>query len=41
MDSMPFDIDFNRLFLDMSSQARETKANINKCAYIKLKMKSF
>ena len=37
MDSMPFDIDFNRLFLDMSSQARETKANINKWDLIKIK----
>ena len=34
---MLFDISLSNIFLDLSSQARETKANINKWDYIKLK----
>ena len=32
-----FDISFSNIFLDMSPQAEETKAKINKLDYIKLK----
>ena len=32
-----FDIGLSNIFLDMSPQARETKAKIDKCNYIKLK----
>ena len=35
--SMLFDINCSNIFLDMSPQARETKAKINKGDYIKLK----
>ena len=35
--SMPFDTGLSKMFLDMSPQARETKAKINKGDYIKLK----
>ena len=31
------DITLANIFLDMSTQAREAKAKINKCDYIKLK----
>ena len=34
---MLFDISLSNIFLDMSPQARETKAKINKWDYIKLK----
>ena len=34
---MFFDISLNNIFLDMSPQAKETKAKINKWDYIKLK----
>ena len=34
---MLFDIDLSNIFLDMSLQARETEAKINKWDYIKLK----
>ena len=34
---MHFDIGLNNIFLDMSPQARETKAKINKWDYIKLR----
>ena len=37
LGSMLFDIGFRHIFLDMSPQARETKAKINKWDYIKLK----
>ena len=36
-DDMLTDISFINIFLDMSPQARETKAKINKWDYIKLK----
>ena len=35
--SILFDISLSNIFLDLSSQARETKAKINKWDYIKLK----
>ena len=35
--SMLFDISLSNIFLDMSPQAREAKAKIDKCDYIKLK----
>ena len=38
LGSMLFDIGFRHIFLDMSPQARETKAKINKWDYIKLKI---
>ena len=31
------DISHNKIFLDMSPEARETKAKINYCGYIKIK----
>ena len=37
LDSMLFDIGLSNIFLDLSPQARATKAKINKCDYIKLK----
>ena len=36
--SMLFDMGLSNIFLDMSLQARETKATINKWDYIKLKI---
>ena len=38
IDNTLFDISRSNIFLDMSPQARETKAKINKCDYIKLKI---
>ena len=37
-ESIIFDIDLINIFLDLSSQARETNANINEWDYIKLRI---